>query len=143
MPFVTVVRGDVPTREGIVHLHGDVEFSLWILSDNLPGALQGGGGVFLDFYFTFFFPPLLGLEESCRCQPGPMVSGIDVPAVAFPVEEMQWAERAGSIRQLRSSNSRAPCPLSRGNCSRALVQAVDVRRQPWLCEAASVSSLAV
>lgn len=53
----------------------------------------------------------MGLEESCICQPSPMVLGIDVPAVAFPVEEMQQAERAGSSTAPSAGSSPAPSEL--------------------------------
>lgn len=76
-----------------------------------------------DVLFWVFFSSLLGLEESCICQPSPMVSGISDPAVAFPVEDMQQAERAGSLIAPSAGFSMAPSelpalPLERGeNCA--------------------------
>lgn len=72
---------------------GDMELSLLIVSYDLPGTLCIGAS-----FIGFFLPGRLslGLPESCRYQTSPMVSEADVPAVAFPVKEMQQAERAGS-----------------------------------------------
>lgn len=120
-----MVRGDVLTQGRIVHVHRDVEFSSFILSYNLLGALRRWG-VHMMCNFGVFFS-LLGLEECCICQPSLMVSGITVPAVAFPVEEMQQAERAGSSLAPSAGFSMAPLelpalPLERGgNCARLWV----------------------
>lgn len=88
-----------------------------------------GGEVY--FLFFFFCPPsLLGLEESRICQPTPMVSGADVPAVAFSsggnAAGREGWQFSGSIRWLLSSSTfRAPCPLSGG----VQLQVVDASRQ--------------
>lgn len=62
---------------------------------------------FGDFFY------LAGPGECCMYQLNPMILGNSVPTVAFPVEEMQQAERAGSsVCWFLHGTFRAACPPS-------------------------------